>query len=185
LIACDCGPGNALIDDLMRDRQGIAMDKDGTAAARGKVDEKRLADLLEHPFFQARPPKSLDRNAFSRAPVEGLGTEDAAATLTAFTASGIASILPFLPRLPQRAIVCGGGARNPTLMAMLGEKLGCPVESAESLGWSVDAMEAQAFAYLAVRCKAQLPITFPLTTGVKQPMVGGVIAPAPDRAVPV
>jgi len=181
LIACDCGPGNALIDDLMRERQGIAMDKDGMAAAQGRVDDERLADLLAHPFFQARPPKSLDRNAFSRAPLEGLGTEDAAATLTAFTASGIASVLPFLPRMPQRAIICGGGARNPTLMAMLREKLGCPVESADSLGWSVDAMEAQAFAYLAVRCKAHLPITFPLTTGVKKPLAGGVIA-EPDVA---
>jgi anhydro-N-acetylmuramic acid kinase len=108
-----------------------------------------LDALLAHPFLLAPPPKSLDRNDFSGAFVEGLATENAAATLTAFTAAGIASALPLLPTSPSRAIVCGGGARNKTLLRELADRLPCPVVLAETFGWG--AMEAQAFAYLAAR----------------------------------
>jgi anhydro-N-acetylmuramic acid kinase len=175
-IACDTGPGNALIDDLMRDRAGLPMDRDGAAAARGRVDAAALSALLDHPYFDAPPPKSLDRNDFSRAPVERLGLEDAAATLTAFTAAGVARLLPLLPQPPARVVVCGGGARNPVLMRELSARLPCPVETAEAHGWSVDAMEAQAFAYLAARTLEGLPITFPGTTGVPHPLPGGLVA---------
>ena len=182
-IACDTGPGNALLDDLLRARLGLAFDQDGAVAAQGKVDQKALDELLAHPFFAAPPPKSLDRNEFSAGPVERLATEDAAATLTAFTAASLASVLPHLPSTPSVAIVCGGGARNKTLMRELADRLPCPVVAAEAFGWSADAMEAQAFAYLAVRRLKNLPITFPLTTGVKQPLPGGILALArSDRA---
>ena len=175
-IACDTGPGNALVDDLMRNRLGLAFDQDGAAASRGKVDQRVLDELLAHPFFAAPPPKSLDRNDFSGAPVERLATEDAAATLTAFTAASLARVLPHLPSSPSVAIVCGGGARNKTLMRELADRLPCPVVLAETFGWSSDAMEAQAFAYLAVRRLKNLPITFPMTTGVERPLVGGMLA---------
>jgi anhydro-N-acetylmuramic acid kinase len=175
-IACDAGPGNALVDDLMLLRTGVAIDRDGATAAKGKVNEAALRALLSHGFLAKPPPKSLDRNDFSSAPVENLGLEDAAATLTAFTAAAIARLLPFLPALPALAIVCGGGARNATLMRELAERLPCPLAKAESFGWSADAMEAQAFAYLAVRRMKNLPITFPGTTGVAAPMGGGLLA---------
>jgi anhydro-N-acetylmuramic acid kinase len=175
-IACDAGPGNALIDDLIWKRTGAAIDRDGAIAARGRVDTAALKALLAHPFFALPPPKSLDRNDFSSAPVEKLTTEDAAATLTAFTAAAIALALGHLPTPPSLAIVCGGGARNKTLMRELAERLPCKVASAEIFGWSTDAMEAQAFAYLAVRSLKNLPITFPLTTGVDKPLTGGIIA---------
>ena len=175
-IACDTGPGNALLDDFMWKRLGLAYDEDGAAASRGKADQGVLRDLLAHPFFAAPPPKSLDRNDFSSAPVEGLATEDAAATLTAFTAASLAAVLPLLPTCPSVAIVCGGGARNKTLMRELASRLPCPVVLAESFGWSSDAMEAQAFAYLAVRRLKNLPITFPMTTGVERPLPGGILA---------
>jgi anhydro-N-acetylmuramic acid kinase len=175
-IACDTGPGNALLDDLMQNRLGLAFDQDGAAAAQGKVDQRALDELLAHPFFALPPPKSLDRNDFSGGPVEGLATEDAAATLTAFTAAGLASVLPFLPSNPSVAIVCGGGARNKTLMRELADRLPCPVVLAETFGWSSDAMEAQAFAYLAVRRLKNLPITFPMTTGIERPLSGGILA---------
>lgn len=171
-IACDTGPGNALIDDLMLERTGLPYDAEGATAAAGMVDRDALDALLDHPYFAAPPPKSLDRNAFSRAPVAALSTPDAAATLVAFTAQTIADALAVLP-LPRRAVVCGGGGRNASLMRALAERLPCPVATADALGWSIEAMEAQAFAYLAVRSRAGLPITFPGTTGVHLPLTGG------------
>ncbi len=175
-IACDTGPGNALLDDLVRERLGLSFDQDGALAARGGVDGAALASLLAHPYFARPAPKSLDRDAFSRAPVDTLRTEDAAATLTAFTAATIAAALALMPATPRLAVICGGGGRNGTLMRELEARLPCPVETADALGWSVDAMEAQAFAYLAVRCLRDLPITFPTTTGIAAPLAGGRVA---------
>lgn len=175
-IAFDTGPANALIDDLMLERTGVAMDKDGAAAAAGTADATALEMLLAHPYFAAPAPKSLDRNAFSRAAVAGLATGDAAATLTAFTAHSLALSLRLLPETPRLAIACGGGARNRTLMAALADALPCPVEPAGALGWNGDAVEAQAFAYLAVRALEGLPLTFPATTGAPVPLAGGVIS---------
>jgi anhydro-N-acetylmuramic acid kinase len=172
-IACDTGPGNALLDDLMLERTGVPFDRDGQTAATGRVDDAVLAQLLDHPYFALPAPKSLDRNAFSLAPVEALSTEDAAATLVAFTAATIAGAIAAMPATPRSAVVCGGGGRNPTLMRELAHRLPCRLDTADVLGWSVDAMEAQAFAYLAVRRTMDLPITFPGTTGVAAPLAGG------------
>lgn len=175
-IAFDTGPANALIDDLMLERTGLAMDRDGRAAAAGAVNEAALNALLSHPYFSAPLPKSLDRNAFSREAVTRLSTEDAAATLTAFTAQSLALSLKLLPARPGLAVVCGGGARNQTLMAMLADALPCPVQAASALGWNGDAMEAQAFAYLAVRVLEGLPLTYPSTTGAPHALAGGVVS---------
>ncbi|MBY6240173.1 anhydro-N-acetylmuramic acid kinase [Methylosinus sp. Sm6] len=177
-VACDTGPGNALIDDLMLARTGVAFDRDGAAAAAGRADEDALARLLAHPFFEAPPPKSLDRNDFSLAPVAGLATADAAATLTAFTAASIGRAFPLLPAPPRLAIVCGGGAYNPTLMRELAARLPCAVERAEDIGWAGAAIEAQAFAFLAARSLKGLPLTFPKTTGAPEPLPGGRLARA-------
>ena len=175
-LAGDTGPGNALLDDLMLERTGQAMDRDGAAAARGHVNAAALAALLAHPFFARPLPKSLDRNAFSRAPVAALSTEDAAATLTAFTAETLAAAVRALPSPADVVVVCGGGARNPTLLRALAARASARVDVAEAFGWSADAMEAQAFAYLAVRALKGLPITFPTTTGAPRPLTGGVLA---------
>jgi anhydro-N-acetylmuramic acid kinase len=175
-IAFDTGPGNALLDDLMLERTGTAMDRDGATAARGTVNEPVLQRLLDHPYFVKPAPKSLDRNDFSRGPVADLSTADAAATLTAFTAASVARSLDLVPQRPTKIIVCGGGASNPTLMKMLAQRCGVDLMSADAMGWSADAMEAQAFAYLAVRALNGLPLTFPGTTGVAQPMTGGIIS---------
>ena len=175
-IACDAGPGNGLIDDLMLLRVGVAMDRDGATAAKGKTDAKLLRALLTHPYFVLPPPKSLDRNDFEAGLVAPLSTEDAARTLTAFTAAAIARALDHMPTTPALAVICGGGARNPTLMGELTARLPCRVAAADAFGWSIDAMEAQAFAYMAVRRQKNLPITFPLTTGVDAPCPGGLVA---------
>jgi anhydro-N-acetylmuramic acid kinase len=175
-VACDSGPGNALIDDLMLARTGKPLDQDGACALSGKVDPAALGQLMAHSYFTRKPPKSLDRNAFSAAPVEALATADAAATLAAFTASGILAHLAFLPTAPRLIVVCGGGARNPALLAALSERAPCPVRRAEDFGWDSQAIEAQAFAFLGVRSVKGLPLTFPTTTGVPEPMTGGALA---------
>lgn len=175
-LACDVGPGNALIDDLMLARTGKAMDEDGATARAGRVDEGALTALLAHPFFLKKPPKSLDRNAFDASPVARLSLEDAAATLVAFTTEGILSALSFVPRQPEVIVLCGGGAHNPALVDDLRERASCPVRRAEEFGWDSQAIEAQAFAYLAVRSAKGLPLTFPGTTGVREPATGGKLA---------
>ncbi len=184
LIACDTGPGNALIDDFLRLRTGSSHDMDGEAAAAGRVDEGAVARVLAHPFFARRPPKSLDRNAFrvwvaEQGRLADKNTQDGAATLTAITAAAIARAVTLLPRPPVSWIAAGGGTRNPTLMRMLQEALSpATLETADAVGWSADALEAQAFAYLAVRSLRGLPLTFPATTGVPRPLAGGVLARA-------
>jgi anhydro-N-acetylmuramic acid kinase len=182
LIACDLGPGNALIDDFMRVRTGSPHDSEGRAAAAGRVDEAAVAHILTHPFFGKPPPKSLDRNAFHQwiaadAKLAGKSLEDGAATLTALTAAAIARSMALLPRTPATFIVAGGGVRNPVLMRMLAERVApAHVKTADAVGWAADSLEAQGFAYLAVRSLNGLPLSFPTTTGVPQPMAGGVLA---------
>lgn len=175
-IAFDTGPGNAPIDDLMRARNGHTHDAEGAFAAKGNVDGKLVARILSDPFFAKAPPKSLDRAAFARLPLDDLSLEDAAATATAVVAASIAKAIALLPKKPAILIVAGGGARNATLLAMLRERANVPVKTANEIGWSGDALEAQAFAFLAIRTLKGLPITFPATTGVKKPLAGGVIA---------
>ena len=177
-IACDTGPGNALLDDLMQNRLGLAFDQDGAAAAQGKVDQRALDELLAHPFFAVPPPKSLDRNDFSSGPVERLAPKTRRRRWLPLPAASIARVLPLLPSIPSMAIVCGGGALNKTLMRELADRSPCRIVLAESFGWSSDAMEAQAFAYLAVRRLKNLPITFPMTTGVERPLPGGILREA-------
>jgi anhydro-N-acetylmuramic acid kinase len=178
-VACDTGPGNALIDDFMRARSGRAFDDGGVTASRGEVDEVFVARVLADPFFARKPPKSLDRNAFAFANL-GLpefSLADGAATLAALTAAAVARVVPHLPRPPRCWIVAGGGARNRTIMRMLEQRLApATVETADAVGWSADALEAQAFGYLAVRTLKGLPISFPSTTGVTVPLIGGVVS---------
>lgn len=174
LIAFDTGPGNGLIDDWVSKHVNQPMDEDGRIAAAGKVHDDVLARMLAHAYFDRAPPKSLDRHAFSTAPVAQLSVEDGAATLTAFTAVSIARGLALCPRRPKRLLICGGGRRNPTLMAFITRYAGVGSENVDRLGWRGDAVEAQAFAYLAVRSARGLPITFPGTTGVGAPKTGGV-----------
>lgn len=180
-IACDTGPGNAPIDDFMRSRNGAPRDEGGRAAAAGRVDEAAIARLLEHPFFARSAPKSLDRNDFrgwvaAHAGLDQKSIEDGAATLAMLTAATVARAVEILPRAPASWIVAGGGARNLTLMRMLAERLApASVETADHVGWSADALEAQAFAFLAVRSLKKLPLTFPTTTGAPKAMTGGVL----------
>jgi anhydro-N-acetylmuramic acid kinase len=176
LIAFDTGPGNALIDDWMLRQTGKAVDADGAMAAGGKVDASALNALLMSPYFGRVPPKSLDRNAFAMDPVLRLSVADGAATLTAFTAASLARAREHFPEQPRLWVICGGGRRNRTLMSMLAAEVESAVVPAEALGFDGDSVEAEAWAYLAVRSLRGLPITFPGTTGVAAPLAGGVLA---------
>jgi len=182
LLAFDTGPGNALLDDWMMQRTGTARDQDGEAAARGAIDEDVVRLLLSDGYFAKRPPKSLDRNAFSANAINGHSTEDGAATLAAFTAEAIAKAREHMPEEPELWIVAGGGRRNRTIMRLLAGRVHHAVVPAEAAGIDGDSLEAEAWAYLAVRSVKGLPLTFPGTTGVAQPMTGGLRAdPSPAR----
>ncbi|MEQ8354172.1 MAG: anhydro-N-acetylmuramic acid kinase [Kiloniellaceae bacterium] len=182
VLAFDTGPGNALINDWVEQHGRDPLDRDGALARSGRVDEMRLAQLLDSPYFDRRPPKSLDRDDFSAAPVAGLSLEDGAATLTAFTAATIAKAAAHFAVPVRRWLITGGGRHNPTLMAALAERLEAPVEPVEAVGWQGDALEAQAFAFLALRSLAGKPLTLPTTTGVSRPASGGRLHRAAERA---
>jgi anhydro-N-acetylmuramic acid kinase len=180
IIACDAGPGNGPLDDLAQKHLGQPYDKDGALAASGNVDTTRLATLLAHPYFALPAPKSLDRLTFSALiaqAIEGLAPADAAATLAAFSTTAIAQIP--LPAAPLRVLISGGGRRNPILMSGLACAFDVPVQPVEAAGWDGDALEAQCFAYLAVRSLMGLPLSLPSTTGVTKPMLGGAFVSTP------
>ncbi|MBA4754411.1 MAG: anhydro-N-acetylmuramic acid kinase [Sphingobium sp.] len=175
LTAFDTGMASGLIDNWMQAHGDLAYDAGGACAAQGRVDEARLGAMLADPWFAAPPPKSIDREAFTIEAVQGLDLEDGAATLTAFSAAAVARGIDHLAERPLCLHVAGGGRHNRTLMAMLAERCRVDVRSVDALGWDGDALEAQGFAYMAVRHLAGLPISFPGTTGAPAPMTGGVL----------
>ncbi|WP_048645404.1 anhydro-N-acetylmuramic acid kinase [Nitratireductor soli] len=176
VIAFDTGPANAPINDFVKGLGLGEMDRDGALALSGAVDEARLAELLKHPYLTAPYPKSLDRFDFGAKMANGLDAATGAATLAAFTTSAVGKALDRLPKRPRRLIVCGGGRHNPAIMQMLGSRAGVEAVPAETVGWRGDAIEAECFAFLAVRVLRDLPISFPTTTGAPGPLRGGKIA---------
>ena len=173
ITAFDTGPGNGLIDSWMEACGLGRFDAGGALAASGRVDAERLAVLLDHAHFSVEGPKSLDRYDFDLAAVQGLSPADGAATLTAFTAEAIGR--PLKRSGVAGVIVCGGGRRNFALLGQISLRGERPVITAEQAGWRGDALEAEAFAYLAARTLKGLPISYPGTTGVGAPMTGGRI----------
>jgi anhydro-N-acetylmuramic acid kinase len=174
LVAFDTGPGNALINDWVFRTIGKTHDEGGNIALRGKTVQSLVEAGLSLPYFQQQPPKSLDRNSFSNLSMGGLGLEDGAATLVGFTAQSIAAAARWFPTPVNRWIICGGGRHNTAIMQALRATLE-NVETAEQAGFNGDSMEAEAWAYLAVRSLRGLPITFPGTTGVAKEMTGGIL----------
>ncbi|WP_322865757.1 anhydro-N-acetylmuramic acid kinase [Aquicoccus sp. G2-2] len=175
VLAFDTGPANAPINDLMQTRLGLAFDEDGTLARKGKVEQGALELFLDDPYFFRMPPKSLDRDAFADmiGLVGELSDADAAATLTGMSAAAVMRAMEHCPVAPDRLLVTGGGRKNPVLMRMLSAALECPVEPVEAVGLNGDMLEAQAFAYLAVRVARGLPTSCPSTTGVRAAVGGG------------
>jgi anhydro-N-acetylmuramic acid kinase len=209
VLAFDTGPGNALIDDWVRHHTGKAADFDGALARAGRVSAAHVARFLTLPFFDRKPPKSLDRDDFQGCIPQDLSVADGAATLTEMTAAAVAAATQHFPSPAREWLVCGGGRHNPALMAALARRLGtpvrpvdphpnpplpgldpgitgegregaaqAPVRPVEAVGWDGDALEAQAFAYLAVRSVLGLPLSLPSTTGAPSPVCGGRLFPA-------
>jgi anhydro-N-acetylmuramic acid kinase len=179
LLAFDTGPANALLDDWMQRHTGDPIDRDGKAAAEGRVAKARIVEALQHPFLDQPPPRSADRHDFDVAAArltEGLSLQDGAATLTAYSAACLEAAVRHFPMTPESWVITGGGARNPVLMQMLSEMLPGAILKAESLGWQAEYIEAQAFAYLAARSLKGWPLTFPGTTGVNAPLTGGLVS---------
>ncbi|MEA3224821.1 MAG: anhydro-N-acetylmuramic acid kinase [Planctomycetota bacterium] len=191
IIAFDTGPGNMVIDGIIRLATGGKrnFDRGGKMAARGAVDEKLLSEMLRHPFLRCRPPKSTGREQFGdafaehiyrRAVKKGLPDADIVATVTAFTARSIAQAYRrFLPAMPDEVILCGGGAHNSTLVEMLRSELpDVKILSTDDFGISVDAKEAVSFAILAWATIKGITNNVPGATGADQPVVLGKIVPA-------
>lgn len=178
LLAFDTGPANAPINDLLQLRQGQAYDHEGKLAAAGTVDQGIIDEFLAHSYFYRMPPKSLDRDAFKGlvAAVAPLTDADAAATLTMACAASVAHGLQSCPTPPSCIYVTGGGRKNPTLIAMLEKTCKALVLPIEGAGFDGDMLEAQAFAYLAVRVAKGLPTSAPGTTGVAASIGGGMIS---------
>ncbi|MEM9523544.1 MAG: anhydro-N-acetylmuramic acid kinase, partial [Pseudomonadota bacterium] len=178
LLAFDTGPANAPLDDLVRQRTGAARDEDGMLARAGRADAAILKAALARPYMFQVPPKSLDRNDFHDLLIwlKDLSLEDAAATLVAVAAGAVAHAMTHCPARPGRVLVTGGGRQNPALMRALQGRLDCPVAPVEAAGLDGDMLEAQAFAFLAVRVARGLPTSCPSTTGVRAALGGGMIS---------
>lgn len=187
LLAFDTGPANAPINDLVASRWGVPFDKDGRAAMRGNVSDDVVARMLESEYFARMPPKSLDRDHFTSLArdVQDLPDDDAAATLTCAAAAAVAQGLHHCLEMPSQILVTGGGRLNPAIMAMLRVLVTCPVEPIETVGFDGDLLEAQAFAYLAVRVMRGLPTSAPTTTGVPAPIGGGLVSRPGNKTVRV
>ncbi|WP_299815040.1 anhydro-N-acetylmuramic acid kinase [uncultured Jannaschia sp.] len=175
LLAFDTGPANAPIDDLCQRHTGGRFDRDGALAREGTARTDLVDTLLRHPYFERPPPKSLDRDAWAGTPIDALPPADAAATWVAVIAATVERALARCPAPPERLLIAGGGRRNPAIMAAL-DALPLAVASVEAAGLDGDMLEAQAFAFLAVRVLRRLPTSFPGTTGVAMPLCGGRVS---------
>ncbi|MEM9331217.1 MAG: anhydro-N-acetylmuramic acid kinase [Pseudomonadota bacterium] len=176
LMAFDCGPGNALIDQWVQKTVGIPFDQSGMIAAEGRVDEAFVNAYLADSFFSKPAPKSLDRNDFKLPEATTLSVETVARSFARLTAESIFKSAEHFPAQPLLWVICGGGRQNPHIMEdllALAHDTGGEVVSAEKAGFNGDAMEAEAWAYLAVRSLAGLPLTFPQTTGCSKAVSGG------------
>lgn len=178
LLAFDTGPANALLDDALFRRRGQARDENGHLAASGQIHDQIVAQFLAHPYFYKIPPKSLDRDTFTglAQAVTALNDADAAATLTAASALAVAEAMQHCPAAPATIWVSGGGRCNPTLMQMIAAAVDVPVRPVEDAGLDGDMLEAQAFAFLAVRVVRGLPTSCRGTTGVRAAVSGGTVS---------
>ncbi|TFL19726.1 anhydro-N-acetylmuramic acid kinase [Jannaschia formosa] len=178
LLAFDTGPANAPIDDLVQARLGLPFDEGGSLAAEGRVHIDLVRAVLEHPYFERQPPKSLDRGDFAEtgAEIDALPTADAVATWVAVVAGAVALGLERCPTRPERLLVTGGGRRNPAIMDALARATLCETVPVEAVRLDGDMLEAQAFGFLAVRAARGLPTSFPGTTGVRANVGGAKVS---------
>ena len=176
MIAFDTGPGNAMIDDWVKSQTDNLYDEGGKYAANGTIDKDIVKQFTSSDYFLKKYPKSLDRNDFHESSVDGMTLENGAATLTEMTIQSIALAISQCPTPPKSIYISGGGRHNSTIISRLSDAIGITVKPSDTLGWNGDSLEAEGFAYMAVRRVLNEPISFPTTTGCPSPMVGGIIA---------
>ena len=174
LIALDCGPGNAPIDDFVRYHKKGSMDRDGKFAKLGNVNHDLVNEFMENDFFNLPYPKSLDRNNFNFDNIYKLSLEDGCATIVKIIVSGISKALQLLPNKPSKILTSGGGRKNQAIIKDLTLETKIQCKNIDDHNLRGDAIEAEAFAFLAVRSLNKLPLSFPGTTGVKYPVTGGI-----------
>lgn len=178
-VGFDCGPGDNFINNWTAKHANMDNDYNGRLAIMGKVHEKIVNSLMHHKFFAKFPPKAAYTGIFSDKAehLEGLSLEDGAATATAFVAEAICySICLYLPELPKKVVICGKGAGNPTLVRFIRLRLpSIEVVASKEAGIPIDTVNAEISAFLSARTIYSLPMTFPSTTGVSQPIPGGEI----------
>ena len=179
LIAFDAGPGNAAINEWVNKHGGMYMDYNGKLGITGHINDDVLASMMKHKYLKLLPPKATDSATFrdKLEHLEGLSLEDGCATATAYIATSILKAIDdFLPILPKKIIVCGGGAKNPTLVRFLKQRsIGMEIVTAQECDFDPLGIEAQAFAFLAVRRLQCMPTSYPFTTGASQEVIGGEI----------
>lgn len=178
LLAFDTGPANAPMDDFTRARTGLACDYGGALASIGTADKDVVARFMGHDYFLLTPPKSLDRNDFTNlwSDIQSLSDSDGLATLLAATIASVKHAFRSAPFKVEKVLICGGGRKNIFLMDQLTRALGIPIVDVDQVGFDGDMLEAQAFAFLAVRARNGMTISAPSTTGVPVAMTGGRIA---------
>lgn len=186
IIAFDCGPGNGMMNDLVQQVKNEPYDTDGFYASQGKIDMSQLADYMAHPYFSLSLPKSLDKNSFDLSAImnSDISFEDKMSTLSAFCVNAIIQAIDLLPKTPTSIITYGGGVHNTHLMTHLKNQTQIDFISADQIGLSADFMEAECFAFMAVRHLKNLPNSFPETTGVNKPTIGGIYV-AHDKQVDI
>ena len=187
MFASDIGPGNCLIDEWVRNNTNEKYDKDGIIAKSGKINELILNQALDN--FEGNLNSSLDIKDFDVSFARGLSLEDGASTITNFTAEIITTSLKNLleknkydldNHLLPNFIICGGGRKNKYLMDLLSAKISKKIgykkfQLIDEHNVDGDFIESEAFAFLAIRSFLNLPISFPNTTGCKEPCTGGVM----------
>ena len=179
MIAFEAGPGTGLVDEWLHLHEGKGDTPEGGIAASGKVDEEAVAMIALTPYVRRSLPKFLSGHEFKLKAIEHLEVEDGAATLCAFSAEAITRATALLPEPPGEWIVCGTGRHNVALLDQLKERLEAPVLTAEEVDWRADHLEAECFAYMAVRSLKKLPLSYPKTTRVPHPLTGGTYQRAP------
>lgn len=172
IVAGDTGPGCGLLDEWIQEMAGLPHDKDGLIAEKGTVNQEIVTAALDTPFFAKKLPRSADRFEFDHVDVSGLRVEDGAATLCAVTVQAIAQAVGRMPKPPASVWVTGGGVHHPVIMRMMREHYP-NVQSVRAKNLNPDTLEAECFAWLAVRHTLGLPLTIPETTGCREPSTGG------------
>lgn len=177
MLSFDTGPGNSLIDRYLKIKSNnkINFDEEGKIASRGNPDEIILESYLNDPYFEMKPPKTLDINDFTISLIRGLSYENSVATLTELTARTIVNAFFLVPEKPKKILLCGGGRKNKFLVERIKKTSQIETVNIDEYELDGDFTESQAFGYLAIRALLKKPISFPETTGVKNSITGGKI----------